>query len=262
MTTNSWFYAVSSYLQTPPILFADWTDHAGWILAAVLVWFLVRKRSEPPRDSSAPRLSPACVMPPPDPFSAQHITRTFVAALPNLTRELNLEVATSRQVEFFERRDQKSTLWGLLDLGTNTAQLRLPVTYRYHLRLADPWRLEVQDSHLIVHAPLLRASLPPAIHTDEMEAHAERGWCRCAPEDLLRELHREVTPLISHWASNEQHMGMVRETARLQVAEFLRRWLEGETRWGPRSFTAISVRLGGEALPPPQPTRSLFLTPA
>ena len=131
-----------------------------------------------------------------------------------------------------------------------------------NLRLADPWRLEVQGSHLIVHAPLLRASLPPAIHTDEMEAHTERGWCRCAPEDLLRELHREVTPLISHWASNEQHLGLVRETARLQVAEFLRRWLEGETRWGPRSFTAISVRLGGEALPPPEPTRSLFLTAA
>ena len=94
MTINSWFIAVSSYLQTPPILFAVWTDHAGWILAAVLVWFLVRHRNEPPRDSSATRLSPACVMPPPDPFSAQHITRTFVAALPSLTRELNLEVAT------------------------------------------------------------------------------------------------------------------------------------------------------------------------
>lgn len=261
MTTNSWFYAVSSTTQMPPVLFAAWTDHIGWILAAVLVWFLLRRHDGPPPDSSALRLSPACVAPP-DPFSAQHITRTFVAALPNLTRELNLEVATSRQVEFFERRDQKSTLWGLIDLGTNTAQLRMPVTYRYHLRLADSWHLEVQGSHLIVHAPLLRASLPPAIHTDEMEARTERGWCRCAPEDLLRDLHREVTPLISQWASNEQHLGMVRETARLQVAEFLRRWLEGETRWGPRSFTAISVRLGGEALPPPQPTRSLFLTAA
>lgn len=260
MSPNPWFFAVSSTTQMPPVLFAVWTDHIGWILAAVLIWFLLRQRNEPPPDSSALRLSPACAMPPPDPFSAQHITRTFVAALPSLTRELNLEVATSRQIEFFERTDQRSILG--VSLGTNVAQLRLPVTYRYHLRLADPWRLEVQGSHLIVHAPLLRASLPPAIHTDEMEAHAERGWCRCAPEDLLRELHREVTPLISRWAGNDQHLAMVRETARLQVAEFLRRWLEGETRWGPRSFTAISVRLGGEALPPPQPTRSLFLTNA
>jgi hypothetical protein len=236
---------------------AFWLDLIDFLIAAAILgfgclWFQAQRRLPVP-----PALAP---LPATDPFSAQHITRTFVAALPNLTRELNLEVATSRQVEFFERTDQRSILG--VSLGTNTAQLRLPVTYRYHLRLADPWRLEVQGSHLIAHAPLLRASLPPAIHTDEMEAHTERGWCRCAPEDLLRELHREVTPLISQWAGNEQHLGMVHETARLQVAEFLRRWLEGETRWGPRSFTAISVRLGGEALPPPQPTRSLFLTAA
>lgn len=233
---------------------ALWLDVTGFLVAAAILgllyvyWQAQQRLPVPP----AP-------LPLPDAFSAQHITRTFVAALPNLTRELNLEVATARQVEFFERTDHR-TLLGV-SLGTNVAQLRLPVSYRYHLRLADPWRLEVQGSHLIVHAPVLQASLPPAIHTDEMEARTERGWCRCAPEDLLRELHREVTPLISQWASNEQHLGMVRETARLQVAEFMRRWLECETRWGPRSFTAISVRLGGEALPPPEPTRSLFLTP-
>ncbi len=238
-------------------LFAFWLDLLGFLVAALLLgcgylWFQALRRLPP----VAPVPAPPPVF---DPFSAQHITRTFVAALPNLTRELNLEVATARQVEFFERTDHRSILG--VSLGTNVARLRLPVTYRYHLRLADPWRLEVQGQHLIVHAPPLRPSLPPAVHTDDLEAQVERGWCRSAPEALLRELHREVTPLISEWAGNEQHLGRVRETARLQVAEFVRRWLEGETRWGPRSFTALSVRLGGEALPPPEPTRSLFLTP-
>jgi hypothetical protein len=238
-------------------LFAFWLDLLGFLVAALLLgcgylWFQAQRRLPP----VAPVPAPPPVF---DPFSAQHITRTFVAALPNLTRELNLEVATARQVEFFERTDHRSILG--VSLGTNVARLRLPVTYRYHLRLADPWRLEVQGQHLIVHAPPLRPSLPPAVHTDDLEAQVERGWCRSAPEALLRELHREVTPLISEWAGNEQHLGRVRETARLQVAEFVRRWLEGETRWGPRSFTALSVRLGGEALPPPEPTRSLFLTP-
>ena len=162
MSINPWFFAVSSTTQMPPALFAVWTDHIGWMLAIVVLWFLLRQRNEPPPDSSALRRSPACVAPP-DPFSAQRITQTFVAALPSLTRELNLEVATSRQVEFFERRDQKSTLWGLLDLGTNTAQIRVPVTYRYHLRLAEPWRLEAKNGHLIVHAPAVRPSLPPAL---------------------------------------------------------------------------------------------------
>ncbi|NDJ15370.1 MAG: hypothetical protein EBY17_30005, partial [Acidobacteriia bacterium] len=197
---------------TPPVLFAFWFDLVGFVIAAVILGFLCLCLN-PQTRLPAP---PLAKLPPIDPFSAQQITRTFVAALPNLTRELNLEVATTRQVEFFERTDQRSLLG--ISLGTNVARVRLPVTYRYHLRLADPWRLEVEGSHLIIHAPLLRASLPPAIHTDEMDVHTERGWCRSTPEDLLRELHRDVTPLISQWASNEQHLGMVRETARLQVA--------------------------------------------
>lgn len=238
-------------------LFALWLDLLGFLMATLLLgcgclWFQAQRRLPP--TASVPPSPPAL-----DPFSAQHITRTFVAALPNLTRELNLEVATARQVEFFERTDHRSLLG--VSLGTNTARLRLPVTYRYHLRLADPWRLEVQGQHLIVHAPPLRPSLPPAVHTDGLQAHTERGWCRGAPEALLRELHRDVTPLIAEWAGNEQHLDRVRDTARLQVAEFVRRWLEGETRWGPRHFTTISVRLGGEALPPTEPARSLFLTP-
>lgn len=203
---------------------------------------------------------PALPMPPPDPFSAQQITQTFIAALPNLTRELNLEVATATQTEFFERRDQKSTLWGLLDLGTNTVQLRVPVTYRYHLRLAEPWRLEARDGHLIVHAPAVRAALPPALHTDQMDLQTVRGWCREHPADLVRRLQHDLTPMLCRWAEDEHHLALVRESARTSVAEFVGRWLEGEGRWRPGGYTALTVRLGGESLPPPNPTRSLFLT--
>ena len=244
-------------LQFVP-LFALGLDDLGWLIASVAgitALLLFQHFHKPNSLATTPPVAAA-----PHPFSSQHITRTFVAALPNLTRELNLEVATAKQTEFFERADHKTTLWGFIDLGTNVARLRVPVTYRYHLKLADPWRLEVQGNSLIVHAPRLRAAQPPAMHTDEMEAHAERGWCRGAPDEMLRQLHREVTPLLSQWAENEQHMGIVRETGRLQVAEFIRRWLEGESRWGPRAFTTITVRLGGEALPPSEPTRSLFLT--
>lgn len=203
--------------------------------------------------------TPALPPPPPDPFSAQQITQTFIAALPTLTRELNLEVATTTQTEFFERRDQKSTLWGLLDLGTNTAQIRVPVTYRYHLRLAEPWRLEAKNGHLIVHAPAVRPSLPPALHTDKMDLQTVRGWAREHPAELVRQLQHELTPTLCRWAEDEQHLALVRESARTSVAEFVGRWLEGEGRWRPGGYSAITVRLGGESLPPPQPTRSLFL---
>jgi hypothetical protein len=70
-----------------------------------------------------------------DPFSDQFITHTFISALPALTPELNLEIARSWQMETLERSETKSLLG--LKLGTNTAQIRVPVTYRYHLRLQD-----------------------------------------------------------------------------------------------------------------------------
>jgi hypothetical protein len=105
LSLNLWFFAISSSPSLPPVLFALGSDLAGWGLSAVILWLLLRQRNDSPTSSPPPR------PPAPDPFSAQHITRTFVAALPNLTRELNLEVATARQVEFFERTDQKSTLW-------------------------------------------------------------------------------------------------------------------------------------------------------
>ena len=57
---------------------------------AVANWLLRRQR----------RSVPAA-----NPFSDEHITSTFVAALPTITRQLNLEVATTHQVEVFERTD-------------------------------------------------------------------------------------------------------------------------------------------------------------
>ena len=138
-----------TYPQFVP-LFALGLDDLGWLIAGIAALLLFQHYHKPNALVTTPPVAPA-----PDPFSSQHITRTFVAALPNLTRELNLEVATAKQTEFFERADHKKTLWGFIDLGTNVARLRVPVTYRYHLRLADPWRLEVQGNSLIVHAPKL-----------------------------------------------------------------------------------------------------------
>ncbi|MDB6032647.1 MAG: hypothetical protein JWM16_2985, partial [Verrucomicrobiales bacterium] len=89
-------------------------------------------------------------------FTQEHITQTFISAIPTLTQELNLEVATAQQVETFERIDEKRVFWGWMNLGTNTARIRVPVTYRFHIRLYETWRLEVNGSALVVHAPAIR----------------------------------------------------------------------------------------------------------
>jgi len=191
-------------------------------------------------------------------WSCKQITQTFISAIPSMTRELNLELATSTQTEILAKSDTKSMLWDWLNLGENHAEIRVPTTYRYHLRFREPWKLELAGNNLIVVAPAIRASLPPAIHTDQMEFQSSRGWCRASPKELLDKLHRELTPTLSATANDPRRIGLVRETCRQAVAEFVQRWLEGEARWRPGAFTAIQVCFVDEEELPPVPTRKLL----
>ncbi len=190
-----------------------------------------------------------------DPFSEQLITHTFISALPSLTRELNLEIARSWQMEIVERRETKRLLG--LNLGTNTAQIRMPVTYRYHLRLNDPWCLKTRGKAVFVQAPEIRPSQPPAIHTDQMHIESKRGWCRMPPDELVDHLHRDLTPTLCQYAQDPRRLAFVRETARASVAEFVRLWLARENRWNPWKFSSIHVQFRDEKTLPAAPTLQL-----
>jgi len=187
-------------------------------------------------------------------FTNTNITQRFVASLPELTQELNLELGTARQVETFTQTEECRTLWGLIDLGTNTAQISVPVTYRYHVQLRDTWKLETQDDRVIVHAPALRAAVPPAIHTDEMQRLGLRGWARFAPTDLLQELELRITPTLTRFAQDPRRLNLVRDTCRRSAAEFVRLWLERERQWGRAGFTQIQVKFADEPALPQAPT--------
>jgi hypothetical protein len=190
-----------------------------------------------------------------DPFSEHLITHTFISALPSLTRELNLEIARSWQMETVERSQTKCLLG--LNLGTNTAQIRMPVTYRYHLRLQDPWCLKTKGKAVFVQAPEIHPSQPPAIHTDQMHSESRRGWGRMPPDELLDQLHHDLTPTLCQYAQDPRRLAFVRETARESVAEFVRLWLAREHRWHPGKFTSIHVQFRDEAKLPAAPTLQL-----
>ena len=243
-------------IQTP---FHQQTPHnaastTNWIVGATalgalaILVYAARKGATP---------QPSEPTPPPRQFTNEDLTATFVAAIPTITRELNLETATANQIETFTQSSAKSTLWGMVDLGTNTAQIRVPVTYRYHICLLDSWELKAQGQTLVVMAPVIRASLPPAINTDQVERMSVRGWCRGAPTDLLEHLERQVTPAISQRATDPKQLDLVRQTCRLSVAEFVRLWLERENQWHPGGFTAIQVRFGDELTLPAESTLRL-----
>ncbi len=219
-------------------------------VAAIAALAYAVKRYAPPKNDNSQESPPK--------FTNENITASFVAAIPTITRELNLEVATATQTETFTQSSSKTLLWGLVDLGTNMVQVRVPVTYRYHIQLREPWELTTTGDQVLVTAPLLRASLPPAIHTDQMERLTVRGWGRGSPAELLQQLEQQITPTLSEHGTNPKQLSQVREACRLSVAEFVRLWLERESQWRPDRFTTIQVRFADEATLPPDPTRKFL----
>ena len=198
--------------------------------------------------------APASVIKPPFRFTNENITRRFTASLPELCPVLNLELGICKQVETFTQAEEFKVLWGLVNLGTNLVQVSVPVTYRFHVRVREVWKLETQDRRVIVHAPTLRPALPPAIHTDEMQRLEQRGWCRWAPTAMLTELERQITPTLIEYAGDPRRLNLVRDTCRQSVAEFVKLWLERERQWGGAGFDQIQVKFVDEAVLPSQPT--------
>jgi hypothetical protein len=183
-----------------------------------------------------------------DKFQQGTITHTFIAAIPEMasTGMGNLELATSEATETFSRTDKRTVAWNWLNLGTTVSEIKVPVTYRYHLRLSDPWQLNVSGQTCIVVAPEIRPSLPPAIHTDKMEKKSERGWARFNEREQMEELERSITPELVRMAGDSRHMNLVREQCRKTVAEFVKNWLLREDHWRNDRFHAIKVIFADE----------------
>ena len=195
---------------------------------------------------------------PPIKFTNDDITYHFTAALPEICPVLNLELAVCKQVETFTQTDELRVLWGLVDLGTNAVQVSVPVTYRFHVCVRDLWKLETNGDRVIVHAPLLRPALPPAIHTHELQRLEQRGWCRWSPTGLMDDLERRITPTLIAYANDPRRLNLVRNTCRHSVAEFVQLWLEREGQWGGKGFTQIQVKFAEESALPKEPTLKLL----
>jgi hypothetical protein len=181
-------------------------------------------------------------------FASGSITRTFLAAIPEITPTGmgNLELATEKQVETFRAEDSRSVFWDKLYLGTTVSEIRVPVTYRYHLRLADAWKLDVSGQTCVVVAPAIRPSLPPAIDTEKMEKRSEAGWARFNARQQLDDLERGITPTLAQYAADRRHLGLAREQCRQTVAEFVKTWLLREAQWGSDRFHTIKVVFADE----------------
>ena len=117
----------------------------------------------------------------------------------------------------------------------------MPVTFRYHIRLNDPWRLASRSNVCLVLAPTIRPSLPRAVHLDRIERRAESGWARFDKAENLAELERALTTRLNERAVDSVHSQAVREVCRRSVGEFVKNWLMREDYWRTDRFSVITV---------------------
>lgn len=176
-------------------------------------------------------------------FRSENITRTFQAEFPvfqsaGLGR---LELGTSEAVETFRQTDSRLILWDTISLGETVSEIRVPVTYRYHIPLDDEWRLHIEGHTCVVQTPRVQPSLPPAIHTEKMEKKTSNGWGRFDKTEQLDALEKTITPSLAHYAKDPAHFNAVREECRLAVGRFVRAWLLREDQWRDDRLTSVVV---------------------
>jgi hypothetical protein len=135
-----------------------------------------------------------------------------------------LELATLESEETITKFDSK-TLFDVVYLGTTESEVRAMVVYRYHLKLSDEWRLNVQDGRCIVVAPAIRPSLPPAIRTESMEKKSAAGWMRFNAAENLAALEKGLTAILEARAGMPGKIRTVREASRQSVAKFVQQWV-------------------------------------
>ena len=183
-------------------------------------------------------------------FRQGTITKTFTASIPEFENNQGglLELAKVTATETFKSQDELKYdfRWFELSAGTTTTEIRVPVTYRYHLRMRDSWRLDVSDRVCIVYAPEIRPSQPPALHTDKMEKSSDEGWARFNALEQMDELEKAITPTIRKYAADDKHIDSVRENCRKSVREFVQSWLLREGQWGEGKFDIVKVYFPGE----------------
>lgn len=181
-------------------------------------------------------------------FFSGNVTESFVSSMPEVqdAGQGRLEVATAEIVEVLSRSEEKRMAWDVLSLGTTTVEIEVPVTYRYHLRLDEAWKVEIHGPVCLVTAPRIRPSLPPALHTDRMRQRTEEAWLSFDGAAQMETLQKNLTPRLNERAKSPKHLDLAREPARKTVANFVRTWLLQQNYWTDDRFSTIRVRFADE----------------
>lgn len=156
-----------------------------------------------------------------------------------------LEVASPmKTVETFSKTDVRFAAWGWVYMGTATSEIKVPVTYRFHIKLSEMKQARLDENVLVVTAPTLHPSLPVAFDTTAMEKKTDGTWLRFDAAQQLTDLEKTITPALT--ARAKDHTNTVRENARRDIEEFVQQWIVDSHPDYRAQIKAVKVIFPGE----------------
>ncbi|MGZ5278603.1 MAG: hypothetical protein ACXWC9_01595 [Pseudobdellovibrionaceae bacterium] len=136
-------------------------------------------------------------------------------------------MAKLNQMEVFERTSQAQIFWQRLNLPEVVVRATVPVEYRYYVEVNDKWQVKMENQVLTVIAPALFAGTPsPDI--SQLRFEVRKGSIFRNEKGVARALQNEITELLEKRAN--ESLGLVRETARLQIQSLALQWLLSESK--------------------------------
>ena len=134
-----------------------------------------------------------------------------------------LEVSQIRATERFEASNDETILG--VPIGKTITRIRVPAVYRYHVVLAEEWKVLLKHKRFIVISPPLQPSLPVAIDTKKLQAEASGRWSPLTGEGRIAELKRYITMSLNAKVATPSFIQFQREAARQTLKEFVAKWL-------------------------------------
>lgn len=175
-------------------------------------------------------------------FKTGTVTTSFASYASEVRGSSFLQVATLRQTEVFERKDEAALFWGQLALPDVVVEARAPVEYTYFLDLKEGWGFTLDGQTVVVKAPALRNNAP-AVDVSALRYEIRKGSVLRDEAAVIEKLRQGLTELSRQRAS--QHTALVRETARRQTEEFVLAWLK--ERFSDAGGLRAKVSFAGEA---------------
>jgi hypothetical protein len=158
-------------------------------------------------------------------FNTGTVVTSFVSYATEVSGSSYFQFATLRQIEVFERKDSRATLWGQFQLPDVVVQARAPVTYTYYLDLEKDWQMRLENGVIHVLAPEIGHNTP-ALDASALTWEVRSGSVFRDEGEALERLKEGLTGMADRRA--RENVTVVRELGRRKTAAFVQQWLARE----------------------------------